>query len=360
MADSLQAMLDQTRRASGAPAMGVAVVQADAPTTVAVSGLRARGARVPVQADDRWHLGSNTKAITATLAARMAQQGVIELDEPLRLLLPPREMHPALRAVTLRDLLSHRAGLATNPSRWAQWRLRTDRQPVEVQRRRLSRRVLARPPAGPPGRFRYSNVGYGVAGAALEVQGGQPWERLTQQHLFAPLAITTAGFGAPGSRTTVDQPRGHRRGWIRRSLRAVAPGPDADNAPIFGPAGTLHLSLEDWARFARLHLAPSELLPAEWLQTLHAPIEHQAELGYALGWAVRTDPRTGEVQLQHAGSNTLWFALIRLLPAHGVAILLTANSGDATVEAAMRGLLHRLTHYLLPPDARDGPGARGG
>src|SRR6202008_2039522 len=94
-------------------AMGAVLIRHGQVTELAVAGLRAKGEAEPVQSGDVWHLGSNGKAMTATMIARLVERGVLSWDTPLSQLLPElaADMQAAYRDVTLRDLLAHQAGL---------------------------------------------------------------------------------------------------------------------------------------------------------------------------------------------------------------------------------------------------------
>lgn len=97
--------------------------------------------------------------------------------------------------------------------------------------------------SGTIGNFVYSNLSYMVAGAMAEKVTGKSWETLMQENLFTPLGMTSAGFGPPGTTGQVDQPWGHTLNgdtWIPYQH---------DNPPDLGPAGTVHLTIEDWAKY---------------------------------------------------------------------------------------------------------------
>ncbi len=154
-----------------------------------------------------------------------------------------------------------------------------------------------------------------------------------RRRLFEPLGMTSAGFGAPGTREKVDAPRGHREDGT-----PVEPGPGSDNPPAIGPAGTVHASIGDWGKFISLHLrgtrADTPLLPRDQFQKLHTAPEG-AEPPYALGWIVtrRQWGGNGDV-LTHAGSNTMWYCVAWLAPARGFAVLVACNQGGENASRA--------------------------
>ena len=85
-------------------------------TAFGVAGVRKRGTKSRATPNDLWHLGSNTKAMTATLVARLIEQGQLSWDTTVADVFSDKdfEIHPDFRGVTLLQLLSHRAGLPPN------------------------------------------------------------------------------------------------------------------------------------------------------------------------------------------------------------------------------------------------------
>jgi len=128
------------------------------------------------------------------------------------------------------------------------------------------------PEAEPGTRFIYSNAGFSIAGAMAEKVTGTAWEELMKQRLFEPLGMTSAGFGPPGARGSIDQPRGHRENGS-----PVEPGRDADNPVAIGPAGTVHCAIDDWAKYVALHLqgarGKARIVKAETFKKLHTPMK---------------------------------------------------------------------------------------
>ena len=272
--------------------------------------------------------------MTATVAARLVEQGKLRWETTLAEAFPSlrRAIHSDYHAVTLRQLLYHRAGLPEDRTPDPVLFLRLRRLEGDTRRQRLeaTRWVLEKQPASAPEtQFAYSNFGYIVAGAMLEQAAQRSWEELMREYLFKPLRMRTAGFGAP------QQVAGHN-GKPPQSQTL-------DNPPVLGPAGTVHCSMRDWAAFARLHLRGARgektaMLRPESFATLHADSYQQ---GYAMGWGVR-QMDTKRILL-HAGSNTLWFAVIQLEPARDRFYLCAANWGHADATNAVLTLVQRLS-----------------
>lgn len=332
---TLHQKLEALRAEHDVPAMGAAILKDGVIVDLAVAGTVSADSDEPVSADDAWHIGSDTKAMTATLAARLVEQGKIGWDTTIAEALPDMEMHEAHRNVTLRQLLAHRGGIAGHagnpilfPQLWLIEREMKEATPGQ-RRREAALRILAAAPLGEAGKaFDYSNYGYIVAGAMLEAVGGSDWETLMQREVFEPLGITTAGFGPP------PRIRGHVKSGGKWTPQV------RDNPPVLGPAGTVHLSLGDWAKFAAAQMGEVDgYLKPETLAILHEPVAGEGGPDYALGWGVELDGEGKVARLSHAGSNTMWFAIIRIEPGRGVALLTALSAPDERAAGALMRLL---------------------
>lgn len=334
-----QAGLETLRQRAGAPAMAAAGSSRAGRTLSFVTGVRAAGRAEAVTRNDLWHLGSITKAMTGTLVARAAEAGAVSWDDRVGDVLGAAipDMRPAYRDVTFRHLISHRAGLAANIE-WAEL-LAFPRESSDVRADRIAyaRHGLVREPAGAKEtHFEYSNTGYVIAGAMLEAKLGAPWETLIAAHVFEPLGMASAGFGAPGRAGAYDQPLGHGPGLEAladgqddEALTPFPPGPMADNPAVLGPAGRVHANFADTLKFLAAHRDRTAFLSAAGWRTLHAP-----PFGgpYAMGWMVRDGGA-----LWHNGSNTLWYAEVLVDRARGAASVAAVNDGRAGLVGAHVG-----------------------
>lgn len=339
----LHAALETIRATHQIPALTAALASPDGVLEIAAVGTRHRDTTVPVTVDDQWHLGSCTKAMTATLVAMAVEEGRLSWTTTLAQALPalaPR-MDAAYRDVPIEWLLAHRAGTWTTfEGHEAELSGLSDEDSLVEQRAEFTELVLTTPPELPPGTaFGYSNAGYMIAGAILEATYGVGWEQLLTDRLFTPLAMTSCGFGPPGTTAALDQPWGH----TGAAMTPTAPDDvNADNPPAVGPAGTVHCALADWAKFGALQLGgPPELLTATSLDRLHTPLFPSD--GYALGWIRGTDPLVGNY-LAHDGSNTLWLAVVFLLPDEDRMLLVAANAATEATSVGVNETLIELAH----------------
>lgn len=342
------AALDEVFAAAGPPAMAAGVVGPDGLDWTGVRGVRRQGEDDPVTLRDRWHLGSNTKAMTAAVLARLIEQGRARWAMPLNEAFPELTLDGGWDGLTLADVMHHRAGLLDGPVINRDWLIsaRADARPLPGQRRALVERILAAPPAGPRGTFAYGNANYILIGAAIERITGGSWEDAMRAELYTPLNLTSAGFGPPPGR---DNPWAHR--LIGETRTAIPPGnPGADNPAALGPAGTAHMSLNDYARFisAMMGGAPG-WLGADSLERLTTPPEGAA---YACGWGVRQQPWGGVggpgPVIGHDGSNTMWHCTVAAAPQRKRAVIVLSNDGPAG-RAACQGALQKLIPLAFAP-----------
>jgi CubicO group peptidase (beta-lactamase class C family) len=313
------------RLEAGSPGMAAASARRGSAGRLLVDGERQIGTGVAVTESDQWHLGSITKSMTATLVGRLVEAGAVRWDdtvgETLRDVAP--QMNEAYRPATFRHLLSHRAGLQGNLPLGEFGKFSRAIADAREERKAFVRLALSMTPQGPmTSTFEYSNNGYVVVGAMLEARLGKSWEELIQAQLFSPLGLASAGFGAPGHAGAIDQPVGHAMGAPGTGLKAFpVGGPITDNVVALGPAGRVHMNLNDVLRYLGVHRDATDYLRRDTWHTLHTlPFGG----GYALGWEVRKDGA-----LSHSGSNTLWYAHVLVDASHGIAAVAAANDGDA-------------------------------
>jgi CubicO group peptidase (beta-lactamase class C family) len=323
----INAVLRPVRDEYHLPGLIGAILIGDQLVAAGAIGIRKIGSAQPLEVTDRMHIGSCTKAMTATMIGTLVEEGKLAWNSTIRSIFPDiaGQLHPQFQAVSLSQLLTHRAGLPHDTT-W--WNL-PGTTPTQ-QRHALLVSVFERAPLGQPGStYAYSNVGYALAGLMAEQVSGKSWESLMQGRLFDPLRMASAGFGTPGQGGTVTQPWGHHLDG--KNIRPT----QQDNAQALGPAGTVHCSIADWAKFAALHLAgergDSKLLKPATLRTLHSP---PPSCDYAGGWRVVERSWAGGNALTHNGSNTSWYATIWLAPARNFAILVATNQGDKQAEQA--------------------------
>ena len=333
-------VLKSARAQHGMPAMAAAVVFEGRPPVCAAVGVRRLGVESPVTVADQFHLGSCTKAMTATLVQVLVDGGKLRWDETLAEAFPrlAETMHEAYRKVTLLQLAAHRGGMPGKEATWPEGMTFRDVHdlpgPPREQRRVYVEKMLAQAPAVEPGTtFLYSNAGYVVLGAACEERMNVAYEALMRLYVFEPLKMESAGFGPPGTAPEVGQPWPHRS--EATGLVPVAPGALSDNPPAVAPGGRVHCSIGDWARFVGAHLdgargRPTPLAVKDWSRLHEPPFDGT----YAPGWGTVERGWAGGRALTHTGSNTMNFAVVWMAPKRDFAVLVVTNAGGEAAPKA--------------------------
>jgi CubicO group peptidase (beta-lactamase class C family) len=364
---NLRQVLEPYLATYGLPALAAAVVKDGKVVAAGAVGTRKVGTKIPVTTGDRFHLGSDTKAITALLAAILAEEGRLSWTSTVAEIFPELAptMTAGLRAVTLQQLLSHTSGIPSDNAAFDDLLGKTALQEGNLDDLRyfMVQQWSAQPLSTEPGTaFAYSNMGYTLAGAMLERVGGKTWEELVTERIFKPLGLASAGFGPQATLGKVDAPLGHA--VVDGKLKAFLAGPGADNPLVIGPAGTVHMSLLDFAKWAGWNAGEGRrgprLVRPETLRTLHTPVismpdRPDAAPGtpsrgkYALGWGQVIAEWAPEPFVYHGGSNLKNLAHILLQPKHDFGLVLVTNVSGAKADQAFLALAQQLSRAYGPP-----------
>jgi CubicO group peptidase (beta-lactamase class C family) len=349
--DDLSPLLEKHLKKNRFPAFAAAVVRGTNVIASGVAGVRKIGEKEPVTLDDKFHIGSCTKSMTALLAAYLDAENVIPLGTTVAKALPDWKIPGEVEQVTLELLLQNRSGLGNEPDPKLWRRAFSDSGEPSQQRRRFLESFLADGLKAKPGdKYIYSNPGFSLAGAMLETAAKKSWEELIRERVFSPLNLNSGGFGPPGVSGELNQPWGHE--WRNGSAVAVPP---SDNPPAIAPAGTVHLSILDFARYVASHLQAAQgKVPAlrQYRRALYNPPDGS---DYAMGWIVTDRPWAGGKALTHAGSNTMFFTVIWIAPERDFACVVATNVGDrgnkvaAGCDAVVGDLIKQ---FLLKQDSK--------
>ena len=343
-------LLVSIRQKHGVSAIAAVNVTSKGLLTQGVAGVRKRGTEVPATLNDQWHLGSDGKAMTATLVARLVEKERLKWDTTVAEVFPDLApgFNPEARTITVLQLLSHRSGLRPNPDL-----LLYRGADGTKERLRLVKDELKKAPQHKPGaHYEYSNLGYAIVGAIVERITGKSFEEAIQDEVFRPLGMSSVGFGGTGTPGITDQPWGH----YENGAPVPDNGPAMDNPPVLCPAGRIHCTIQDWARFITDQLRgargePALLQPATYQKLQTPPFGGE----YALGWLVVEREWGGGTVLNHGGDNTMNFANVWVAPRRDFAILVCVNqSGNTAFEAtdeAVGALMDLETKKAQPAEA---------
>jgi CubicO group peptidase (beta-lactamase class C family) len=343
-----EAAIDNDARATIAawhvPGLAIAVVQNDKIIFLKGYGIKEIGKAQPVTSDTLFEIGSTTKAFTATAMAMLADEKKLSWDDPVRNYVAGFHVSDACTdaLITLRDIASHRSGLARHDELWDDSDL-----PREELIRRIGAMKVWRPiRAG----YQYNNLMFVTAGEAAASAAKMPWEQLIRTRIFAPLGMTESRITFadwPAS----DHATGHR--WDAKTARAsIQP---MRNYDALAPAGTIKSSAHDMAQWLRFQLAGGaidgkRLMSLSAIEETHTPqtiipigpatrllYPDTNFLNYGLGWNV--SDYHGELLVAHAGALNGFRTNVALLPKRNVGIVILENIGRGSALAALRNTI---------------------
>jgi CubicO group peptidase (beta-lactamase class C family) len=295
---NLAEILEPIRAKNKLPACGVAIIDAGGIVALGVTGKRRIDRATEVTTNDLWHIGSCTKTMTAALVGMLVDEGKLRWDTPITEALPDFPAHEKWKRVTLDHLITQTSGIPGMTRN--QWRsIEAGDGVPRAQREQFAKQILAVAPDRAPGKFAYSNSGYGLLGAVIERAANRSYEVLVRERIFAPLKITTGGFGAPGKtgEWNPSQPWGHYRNVD--DLNPATPSPDNQFPPALSPAASVHMSLSDFAKFAWWVSANEPaLVKPDTFKKLQTPPTGSA---YAGGLWITELPGIGGAAVSHSG-----------------------------------------------------------
>lgn len=344
--EHLRSTLGSLIETHGVPAASVAVL-VDGEILTHAAGLLSTATQIEATTDAVFQIGSITKVWTATLVMQLVDEGLVDLDEPVRTYLPEFALadEAASAAITVRHLLSHRSGIEGD--------IFTDTgRGDDAVEKYVALLAEAAQIFEPGALFSYSNAGYVVLGRLVERLRDTTWEQALLTHLATPLglrSVSPSPYEAILHRVAV----GHVD---------AGDGGEPQPAPFWAmarsnePAGSmLAMTAEDLAVFARAHLRAAAGAPpasedgrpivsqaaATAMRTTEVRLPRVAGMGAAwgLGWEIDRDE--GTVLFGHDGNTVGQSSFLRIAPEAGVAVVLLTNGGDGA------GLFHDLVDPLL-------------
>jgi len=155
--------------------------------------------------------------------------------------------------------------------------------------------------------------------------------------------MRTAGFGPAGTPGQKDQPWPHT--YDGKAWKVIANNPLADNPPVLAPAGRMHSSVPDLAKYVQAHVSMDPIVSKDGWRTLHEQVPG-GEM--ALGWIVAGRSWAKGNALTHAGSNTMNYSLIWVAPNAGFGLIACTNAMTPEVPKAMDELIGKMLQTVLP------------
>lgn len=328
------------------PGMAAAVILNGKILGVGQAGVRRRDMPDPILRDDPFHLGTCTKALTATMIGVLVDEGKLKWDSTIGDLIG-REISgitPDYASVTIDQLLHHRGGLSAHGPTEVWEAAKHAKGSAAQQRRVYVEAVLMQAAQAPIGKYVYSNAGYAVLGYIAETITNTPYEQLMQEKVFTPLGLTSAGFGNAGNAQKLSAPYPH----IQTGQPNFVDSPAAITA-----AGRIHMNMTDWAKFCLMHLGHQPTPPLLKPQTLEHLHELAGEVpvdgfGYAGGWMRPNRDWAGGRTLFHVGTNTFNYCVVWLSPLKDCGVLVACNQGGKKAQSAVDQAANELIARFMP------------
>jgi CubicO group peptidase (beta-lactamase class C family) len=326
----IEEQIKNIRFATGIPGLSVLAVDQGPRQIFIHDGFRKWGSSDFIQENDRWHLATNTQAMTSYILAQLHQQKILDLEKPLNTYLS-FQIQKEHRSLKLIDLLRHQTKLqdALSFSGGTLWKnLWSTSKTAPQLRVLLSETLLKAQGRKSETGFNFNHANYVIAASIAEAVTGKPWESLVHQYIFVPQKMKTCAFGAAGDARlkNADQPWPHFE--KDKKIQFVPPGPEADNPPALRPAVGVHCSLQDWSQFISIlekEYRQKGILDPVTLKLLFE--ESQGSRFVAAGWSRSENDWSSGPVFSHDGTNGLNFSSAVWAPETGKRILFATNIG---------------------------------
>ncbi len=351
--DGLEGQVARVLEELDVPGMAVAVVKDGDVVLSQGFGVRRVGEPGLVTEDTLFGIASNSKAFTTAALSILVEEGRLAWDDPVTRHLPEFQMYDpwVSREITVRDLVTHRAGLGIGAGDLMWW------PPTDLTREEILRGARHLKPASSfRSRYAYNNVMFVAAGEVVARVSGRPWGEFLRERILEPLGMerttTTAAVLEPGD--GVATPHVHVGGEAR-PIRLMsfenAAGAVGVNSTAAEMARWLRMLLEcsrkDAAPGGQTCILKPESIQRMWSpQTVMTPPKLPAGFEfleadfatYGLGFGLRE--HRGRKIVRHGGAVPGYYSSVTLVPAErlGVAVLSNQESGVA---------LNAVTQHLL-------------
>jgi CubicO group peptidase (beta-lactamase class C family) len=320
--DRFDALVQFTRSElarQGVPGAAVAVVVDGEVAFSAGVGTKRSGVDDPVHADTVFGIGSTTKMMVAAGLLSLREEGRIDLDAPITQALPELRLAAPFEAdvqrIHLRHLLSHTAGLPDGGENLCD-------QSLEDFAASLRLPLWAEPGTV----YDYSNLGYALAGRALERAAGKPFAEAMRERVFAPAGMDRVTFEGSAA-MALDHSHGH----VLMGGGPLTPVElDSSGCAYMAPSGNqTYLSAPELARFAAALVGGrGQLLGADSIAALEdTTVETHDFPGERYGLGLVSLDQPGERVLYHGGNDRRFSSSVVLAPGRRLAVVVIMNSG---------------------------------
>jgi len=333
--ERLQSAIRYEVEAKNLPAFSMALVDGDRVVWAEGFGFQDAEKKVPATPDTVYRVGSVSKLFTDIAVMQLVEQGKIDLDAPVQIVLPSfAPKNDSGVPITLRQLTAHRSGLVRESpvGHYFDPTEPTLRDTVES----LNRTAIVYKPGT---RTKYSNAGIAVVGEVVEKIAGVPYSKQIEETILKPLGMSNSSFVLTPE---VDKKLATAYMWSLDGRRFVAPKFAIGTAP----AGNLYSSVNDLARFLSCVFADGKsgsgkILSPETLQKMMTPpVDSNGKpQGFAIGFHVGT--LDGHKTIGHGGAVYGFSTTVEALPQEKLGVAAVAALDGAN------GVAERLAQFAL-------------
>jgi len=328
---------DSIRKDYNIPEITYAVI--DSKSTLEIAALGKHSIDLPDTAtlNDRFHIGSNTKAMTAFIIAKYVEEGKLQWTTKFFDVFPEwkENSKPEYANITLQDLLSHRAGIQpfqgeNDPE------IPNFKGTNQEKREQFGRFVLTLEPvfSDEQNPFIYSNAGYTLATLMLEKRTGKSWEQLVDKVFNEDLKLNVK-FSWPENQKQKDT-WGHS---YENGKLIPVPSTVDYHLDYTEPAGDINIKLNDYIKFIQLNLqglkGENNYLKADTYKFIHKGIEN-----YSIGWFNIYE--NGKEFSTHSGTAGTYYSLVQIDRINGKAYIIFTNSFSQDTKQGVRLLMRKL------------------
>jgi CubicO group peptidase (beta-lactamase class C family) len=335
------------------PGLAIAVVRNDSVIFARGYGVREQGRSERVDEHTLFAIASTSKAFTSAALGMLVDDGRIRWDDAVSDHLSGFALQDPFmsRELTVRDLLTHRAGLARSDNLWIA---------APIDRTEVLRRVRYLPASSFRAEYGYNNLMYIAAGEVVGAASGTSWDDFLQTRIFSPLGMTRSTTRAAVVDTRENVATSHTK--TGDSVVVMA----RRNYDNIGGAGAVWSSAHDMAQWVRLHLGGGsyrgrQLIRPGTVKELHTPqtvmrsdsvsermFPHTHFRAYGLGWYLQD--YHGRKLVHHSGSINFTRTHVGMVPAEGIGVVVMANLSTSNLQQA---LMYRVLDALLGLPVRD-------
>ncbi len=337
------------------PALSIALVDDQQIVWAQGFGFADPAAKAPATAETVYRVGSVSKLFTDIAIMQQVEQGKLDLDAPITKYIP--DFRPAnpfnSQPITLRELMSHRAGLLREPPIGHYF------DPTEPTLKATVMSLAGTTLVYPPGeRTKYSNGGVAAVGYVLERQANRPFVDFARDTLLKPMGLHSSAF-----EPTPEIQRNLAKAFIRTYHGKMIPAPTFQLGTT--PAGSLYSTVLDLGRFTSILLAGGrageiQIIQPATLQKMWTPQFPEARDTASFGLGFRLSSFSGQRLVGHGGAIYGFATELEALPDAklGVVVIATLDSSNSLVtriaHEALRMALRKSprSRWLLPPSLR--------